>query len=336
MAKHIMTSTLMAAVAAGGLIASAGEVVSKELRLAHFVPARHHIHTKVFVPMAAELAKISGGKLTIKIFPGGSLGKGPREQYKRAIDRIADMTFSLQGYTSQQFPRTLLAELPNLASSPPDATERLWKAYDHVKADYKDVRVLGLWMIDHTILISKDKPITKLSDLKGLKIRTPSRLAGGLLKKWGAIPVAMPAPKIYQQFQTGIIDAVFIGTSGVRSFKLNEVGKYYTINLPKTYTAQFLVMNKTSYAELNDQEKKWLNSLSGKKLSMKAADEYEKAGLRTEKFITSKGGKLVKLSADEQKKFSAAADAYVSEVIAAREKAGIKAKALIGAMKGTM
>jgi len=336
MSKTITRLGLAAAVASAGVMAPGAMAVAKELKFAHFVPARHHIDSKVVRPMSVELAKLSGGKLTIKIFPGGALGAGPREQFKRAINRVADITFGLQGYTSKQFPRTLLAELPNIGSSPQDMTKRMWKALPQIQADYKDVKILGLWMTDFTVLVSKNKPITKLSDLKGLKIRTPSALAGGLLKKWGAIPVPMPAPKIYQAFQTGIVDAVFIGGSGIRSFKLQEVGKYYTTGLPQTFTSQFLVMNKDSYKELSAGEKKQLDSLTGLKISLAGATAYEKAGVSTMKFVEKGGGKIVKLSADEAKKFSTAADAYVGEVIAAREKAGIKAKAIVGALKGKM
>lgn len=336
MSKTLSKLGVVVAASAVGLAAFTTGAFTKELKLAHFVPARHHIDAKVFRPMTKELAKISGGKLTIKIFPGGALGRGPREQFKRAINRVADLTFGLQGYTSKQFPRTLLAELPNIGTSPQDMTKRMWKALPTIQADYKDVKILGVWMTDATILISKGKPITKMSDLKGLKIRTPSALAGGLLKKWGAIPVPMPAPKIYQAFQTGIVDAVFIGASAVRSFKLQEVGKYYTFGLPATYTAQFLVMNKDAYNELSAAEKKQLASVTGQKLSLVGASEYAKAGVSSEGFITKSGGKIVKISAAEAKKFSSAADAYVLEVIAAREKAGIKAKSIVGALKGKM
>lgn len=336
MSGPITRLALAGVIAAAGVITPSLSAIAKELKLATFVPARHHIDKKVFRPMSAELAKQSGGKLTIKIFPGGALGAGPREQFKRAINRVADMTFGLQGYTSQQFPRTLLAELPNIGTSPQDVTRKMWKAIDHIQADYKDVKILGLWMTDFTVLISKKKPITSLADLKGLKIRTPSALAGGLLKKWGAIPVPMPAPKIYQSFQTGIVDAVFIGGSGIRSFKLQEVGKYYTVGLPLTFTSQFLVMNKNSYNELSADEKKQLDAQTGLKMSLTGAAEYEKAGVSTMKFVEKGGGKIVTLAPAEAKKFSDAANAYVTEVIAAREKAGIKAKAIVGALKGTM
>lgn len=119
MSKIVTKLGMVAAASAIGLAAFTTGAVSKELKLAHFVPARHHVDAKVFSPMAKELAKISGGKLTIKIFPGGALGRGPREQFKRAINRVADITFGLQGYTSKQFPRTLLAACHELRMPTP-------------------------------------------------------------------------------------------------------------------------------------------------------------------------------------------------------------------------
>ena len=57
-------------------------VHAKELKLAHFMPPVHHLHRNMFVPLAKNLAAATNGKLTIKIYPSGGLGKGPVQQYK--------------------------------------------------------------------------------------------------------------------------------------------------------------------------------------------------------------------------------------------------------------
>ncbi len=308
---------------------------AKELRLAHFMSPKHPMHGALMVPMAEALQATSDGKLTIKIYPAGALGKGPREQYNRAVDGIADITFGIAGYTSQQFPRTLLAELPGVASTTAAATEAMWRAYPgYLKDDFADVKLLALWTNDTTVLITRDKPVRTMADLKGLKIRAPSKLAAGLLEAWGAVPQTMPITKVYTAMQTGVIDGVFVGASAIRSFKLAEVGKYFTVGLPPTFTAFYLIMNRGVWDGLTEKEKAMIDKVSGGETSRKAAAAYGKAGESGLKVAADAGRGIVTLSKDAQEPFSKAAQQYVDSVVADRESKGVPAKAILATMKG--
>ena len=82
------------------------------LKFASFVPTKYVLHKPVFEKLADDLAKETGGEVKIKIYASGALGKGPVEQYQRAVRRIAEISYGLPGYTSSVFPKTLLIELP--------------------------------------------------------------------------------------------------------------------------------------------------------------------------------------------------------------------------------
>ncbi|MEM7442647.1 MAG: C4-dicarboxylate ABC transporter substrate-binding protein, partial [Pseudomonadota bacterium] len=118
--KWIETSLIGAAVMAATFTTGAA-MAQTELSLGHFMPPRHTMHGGVFEPWAEQVAEITDGEVTVRIFPAGELGAGPVQQYSRAVDGIADITFGLQGYTSSEFPRTLLAELPGLFDDAFDA-----------------------------------------------------------------------------------------------------------------------------------------------------------------------------------------------------------------------
>ncbi len=318
----------------GGVPAGVPAAEAKELKLAHFMSPKHPMHRFLMAPMAEDLAAASGGALTIKIYPAGALGKGPREQYNRAVDGIADITFGLLGYTSSQFPRTLLAELPGIASDTVGATEGIWKAYPkYLKDDFKDVKLLALWTNDSAVLITSETPVRKLEDLEGLKIRAPSKLAAGLLAAWGSVPQTMPVTKVYTSLQTGVIDGVFIGSSAVRSFKLAEVGKYFTTNLPPSYATFYLIMNQASWNGLSDQEKAQLEKVSGYEASLKAARAYGKAGKAGIEVARKAGREIIALSEAEQQRFAAAAESAIDSVLAKRQAKGIPAKAIVATMK---
>lgn len=335
--NRIVTLALVVAVAAGAWLGGAagqtGAAEAKELRVAHFMSPKHPMHRFLMAPMAKRLGEVSGGKLTMKIYPAGALGKGPREQYNRAVDGIADVTFGLAGYTSPQFPRTLLAELPDFAATPVAATRKMWAAYpEHISPDFKDVKLLAMWVNDAAILMTREKPIRSMADLKGMKIRAPSKLAAGLLRAWGAVPQTMPVTKVYTSMQTGVIDGVYIGASGIRPFKLAEVAKYFTVGLPPSYAAFYLIMNKGKWNGLSADEKAMLDKVSGLKASVEAAEAYASVGKAGVAMVEKVGRELIRLSASQTAEFRAAAKPYIQQVLAEREKKGIAAGKIYGSV----
>ncbi|MHA1536773.1 MAG: TRAP transporter substrate-binding protein [Alphaproteobacteria bacterium] len=338
-AKLRLTGMAVAALAVGvfvGGVPGEGSIAeAKELKLAHFVSPKHPMHRFVMAPMAKDLAAATNGKLTIRIYPAGALGKGPKAQFKRAATGVADITFGLHGYTSNQFPRTLMVELPGLSSGPVQATRMLWAVYNsHLRAEYTKVVALALWANDSAVLITRDKPVRNLADIKGMKIRVPSKLAANLVKAWGGTPVPMPVPKVYNALKTGIVDGVFIGASGIRSFKLNEAGNYVTTGLPVTVAGFYLVMNRKAYNALSAAEKSALAKVSGRARSLKAASIYARAGTGGLKLFA-KTKKVIALSPAEAAKFRAVANKVVTGTVSGLEKRGIAGRDIYKAMRAT-
>lgn len=276
---------------------------AQELKLAHFMSPKHPMHRTIFEPWSKEIAEKSGGKLTVKIFPGGALGKGPRAQYKRAVDGVADVTFGLPGFTPDLFKRTTIIELPGMASDAVDGANKIWDAVDLISPEWKKVKVLALWVNSRQLLISRDKPIRSLADLKGMKIRTPSRVQATMLKELGAIPVPMPINRVYNSLRTGDIDAIMTGPSTIKSFKLHEVGNYFTVGIKWGRSPFFLVMNENSWNGLSAENKKLVEETTGRPMSVKASQFYAKAGKGALKFIkdTAKKEIIVLSDADAKK-----------------------------------
>ena len=142
----------------------------QELKLASFVPPTHVIWTDVITPWTREVAKLSNNQLTVRMFPAMQLGGRPPDLYRQVVQGISDITFTLPGYTSADFPMMALTELPGTAESADDGTRKLWAQFDKFLArDFKDTKVLMLWNSDSASLMSRSKPIRTLEDLKGMK-----------------------------------------------------------------------------------------------------------------------------------------------------------------------
>ncbi len=305
-----------------------------DLKLAHWMSPRHTMHAQVMAPWAKDVSAMSGGKLTVKIFPGGSLGKGPVAQYQRAIDGIADITFGLPGFTSSQFPKTGVIELPTVTESAVDGTNKLWRVLDKQLApEWNKVKVLGLWVGEPQVLLMHDKPVRMLSDLKGMKIRTPSKVQADVISALGGTPVPMPINQVYNALSTGVIDGALTGPSTIRSFKLGEVVKYITVDLPLGRSPFFLVMNKAAYEKLSPQEKATIDKTTGQPLSVKASEVYE---FESNKIIESarKSGaqEVIVFSPDEQGKAVALLKKTRERLAKNMEKQGVPVGAILVGM----
>ena len=273
-----LRGALAAAIAAGAVLALGGAANAVELKLAHFMSPKHPMDRFIMRPWSEEVAAISGGSLKVRIYPGGALGKGPVAQYKRAVDGVADIVFGLPGFTSKLFPRTGMIELPGIAATTTDATNKLWNALGELAPEFRRVKLLALWTNERQVLMTRKKPIRSVADMKDLKFRVPSRTQGEAIEALGAVPVFMPINRVYNALNTGVIDGVLTGPSTIVSFKFNEVAKYYTTGWPLGRSPFYLVMNNAAFDKLPDGHKALVERTTGRAMSLRAAEFYARAG----------------------------------------------------------
>ncbi|MBK20155.1 MAG: C4-dicarboxylate ABC transporter substrate-binding protein [Rhodospirillaceae bacterium] len=331
-----ISAALLGAVALGSAqFVGSQDVSAKELRLAHFSSPKHPMDRLFMRPWTKKVASMSAGTLSIKIFPGGKLGKGPRAQFKRAVDGIADISWGLQGYTSKIFKRTAMVELPGVASNSNELVKKMWNAHKLLAPEYKKVKLLAMWVGEAPIFMSRKKPIRTLADLKGMKIRTPSANQSRWLKALGATPVSMPITQVYRALETGRVDALLVPPSVIKSFKIGEVAKHYTTGLAAAFGRSpfFLVMNKKAWAGLSDSQKILITNTTGAKWSAKATAIYMKAGAKGLDSVRNTGKhKVYAFSKAERAKMKSILLKARAKYIEQLEKGGVPAKAILAAM----
>jgi len=332
--KATALSPLALGVVSATGIGTATTANAVELKLASFTGPKHAMNRAFFTPWAKKVDEMSQGTLKIKMFVGGKLGKGGPRQFKRAVDGVADITFGLQGFTSSQFRATTLIELPGIAKNGVQATRALWAAYEgHLEKEYGDVKLLFMWTVDRPVIMTKNKKITKIEDLKGLKLRTPSQFQAKLLRSLGASPIPMPITKVYNALARGLLDGVLTSTTTLTSFKLKEVTKYFADGLPWGRSPMFLVMNKNSYNGLTAHHKGIIDQTTGPKHSEMGSAVYDKESLDGFNLIrNSKNHELHRLSDAEIAKGTALLMKAGDQIIAETTAQGIDAKTIVAKM----
>lgn len=307
-----------------GLTAAKAET----LKFANFMAPTHPYVASTFEPFAKAVEEATKGEVKVQLYNGGELGAGPAEQYARAVDGVADLSISLPGYTASNFPLTLVAELPGVLAEA-DGTEKLWNHLDLLKSEYKRTPLVALWSSAENILYSAKKPIRTIDDVKGMKIRVPSRNSGLLVEAWGGTPVSMPVSEVYNALQTGVIDAAMIDGTATKAFKLGEVANYVTLGMKTTNSPFFIVMNRDAWQGLTDEQKAAVEA-AGKQASLNGQQSQLKVAASGIEAIAAMPGKeVIRLTPEQAAPFDAIAAEVTAKIVA---ETGAEAKALVDAL----
>lgn len=330
--KTLFKQLVLPVAATAALAMATGAQAADTLKLAHFVSPAHIITKLMLDPLAEGVKKDSGGELEVQIYPGGELGKGPMEQYVRAMQGVADITWGLAGYTSSQFPKTMVVEMPGVIPEGMNGYDMLWNAYEgHLKGEFPGTRPVAMWVSEPNIFIMKDHVIRKPEDLAGLKLRVSGSVQAALITAYGATPVQMPAPQIYNALQTGLIDGVVTGASAVTDFKLFEVANSYTLGASLGQLMFYLVMNEDRYQGLTDAQKAALDKNIGIGLSKLGEEGWKAAAASTiERLKADANNTVVELSAEEAAPFDAISASIRDQMLAEIS----DGKAVLAAMQG--
>ena len=287
---------------------------SKSLILAHPLPPLAPPRTGVIVPFAQRLAEVSGGRLTVEEYMGGALGSDARRYYPMLLEGVADIALVVPGYTATTFPRTALSTFPGVCDSPVDCTAALQRGLAVLEDDY-NARILAMWSPGPPVLLTRDRPVRRVEDIRGLKLRVPSAIEMPFLEALGATPLQQPVTEVYQSLQTGVIDGIVIPAGGIPAFRLNEVASFLTTWMPLSATPVTLLMNRGAYDLLTPQERRWVDEASGARLSESGGQAFELATARGLGFARESGIEIIDLSDSEKARFlGAVGDVYEAEL----------------------
>jgi TRAP-type C4-dicarboxylate transport system substrate-binding protein len=326
----LATAALAALGLAFGDPATAAEV---DMNFAHFMPAGSWQNQELFNGWAKAVEEQSGGRIKVTIFPAQTLGKAPAG-YDNAKNGIADIAWTVQGYTAGRFPLSQVIELPGLFKSAEIGSCAFQKLYDSGALDeeYSETHVLFVHTHGQGHLHTNGKAVTTLTDLKGLKIRRPTAVIGKLLTELGAEPVGMPAPRIYESMQRGTIDGYMLPWEAVKGFRLEEVSDQHT-EFGFYSLAFVLTMNKAKYDSLPDDLKQVIDDNTGMDWAIRAGqgfDTGDEVGLE----VAMATGTINKIEGAELAQWQSAADRTAKSYLAELDAKGLPGTQTYEAVQG--
>ena len=237
----------------------------------HFLSPKAITQTRLIEPWVAAIEEASGGRIAFEVFPSMSLGGKPSELYGQVRDGVADVVWTLPGYTPGVFPRVEVFELPNVHGGDALATNRaIQDMMPDLAADFDDIHPLLVHVHAGNALHLASGNVTELQDFEGLKIRSPSRTGAWMLEALGAEPVGMPVPALPQALAKKTVDAGLVPFEVAIPLKLADLTTA-SVELDggaRFGTSTFLfAMNKNSYASLPADLQAIVDEVSGRVLS---------------------------------------------------------------------
>ena len=311
---------------------------SVTLKFHTFMAPQSNVWLSMHKPWMEKVEKESGGRIKFEAYPAMQLGGTPVQLYDQARDGVVDVVWTLPGNTAGRFPRIEVFELPFVMNNAEATSKAYWEYFQTQCPDeFKETQVLALHVHGPGMFHSANKQIKTAADLKGMKVRGPTRQVTKLLGSLGATPVGMPLPQIPDALSKGTIEACVIPWEVVPSVKVHELTKFHSefdSNGPALYTTTFVMaMNKAKYDGLAPDLKKVIDANSGLATSAWLGKTQQGNDVPGRKPAVDRGNTLYTFPASERDNFIKLSSHVDEEWVADMDKRGFKGKALLDSAK---
>ncbi|MDO6683365.1 MULTISPECIES: TRAP transporter substrate-binding protein [unclassified Oceanobacter] len=236
-------------------------------KLHHFLTPLSAAHQKMMVPWANKVMAESDGRIKIDIYPAMQLGGKPPQLFDQARKGVADIVWTVGGYTPGRFSKAGVFELPFMPASA-EATSMAMQEYaeTEMQDELSDVHLLAIHTHAPGALHSRDVLIKTTADMEGLKMRAPNKAMAEAFSLVGGSPVFMPVPALPSALSKGVVDVAVMPFEVVNPLKIQQLAPNHTEIKGEhgLYTQFFLfTMNKKAYAKLPADLKQVIDNNSG-------------------------------------------------------------------------
>ena len=298
--------------------ANAADIKERSLKIA-FVNIKEHPHGLGRQKFADIVAEKSGGKITAKLFAGGTLGGDPAVVSSLQGGTI-DMTMVVPGTVSGNIKEFSIFDFPLLFDSYEEADAVLDGPVGQkllARLPEKGLIGLGYWDHGYRNLTNNRRPVAKLEDIEGLKIRVIQiPIVIDTFNALGANAVPMPLPEVYTALETGAVDGQENPYALIESSKYQEVQKY-TSTTRHIYNPLVVLFSKKTWDKMSEDEHRILQEAAteatayerkvSRETNVAALEKLKKDGMTVTEFPASETARM-------REKLKPVVDKYAQEI----------------------
>lgn len=284
--------------AAAAALASGPLAAQTVLTVSSWVPPTHSLSVaqKEWCDL---LERNTSGKMKCNILPRGVAA--PAGTLDAIRNGLADVSFTVHGYTPGRFVLTQMAEFPflgNTAEPLSVAFNKVAMKYPQFAGEHKGVKVLAFFTHGPGIIFNTKRPITKVEDLQGLKWRVGGGMVNEISKALGMNVTLKPAPDSYELLAGGVMDGTLFPAESTESFKIDKLIKYATFFPGGLYNTSFVfMMNQARYDKLGADEKKAVDAISGETAARILGRNWDKVDRRGIALMQANSVQMIKADA---------------------------------------
>ena len=316
--RRAVSGLIASGLLAGGLLfAGPGQAQERTLRMS-FVNVKDHPHGVGAERFAELVSQKSGGKMVVRLYPGGTLG-GDLQIVSSMQGGTIDLSVMVPGSLVGQSKEFGVFDLPFLFKDAREADAVLDGAFGKKLMErLPEKKLVGLSFWDHGFrnMTTGKKPIVSADDFQGLKLRVQQiPIYIDMMKALGANPVPLPFPELYTALENGTVDGQENPLTSIVGSKLHEAQKFLTITR-HTYNPLVVLASKASWDKLSATEQKILLDAANeaKPYQRKVSRDAESKALETIKAAGLKVNELAPAEIERlREKVQPAADKFSRE-----------------------
>jgi TRAP-type C4-dicarboxylate transport system substrate-binding protein len=221
--------------------------------------------------------------------------------YDAIKNGLADLSYTVHGYTPGRFVMTQMTELPFLGNSAETisvALSRVSGKNPEFAAEHQGVKVLTLFSHGPGIVFNTKRPIAKTDDLSGLKFRVGGGMVNDISKSLGMNATLKPAPDSYELLSSGVMDGTLFPAESTESFRIDKIIKHATTFPGGLYNTSFVfMMNQAKYDKLSAEDKKAVDAISGETAARIFGRGWDKVDRRAFGLMQANGVQVTKADA---------------------------------------
>jgi TRAP-type C4-dicarboxylate transport system substrate-binding protein len=317
---------------AAALLSLAGFAQAQQVTLtASSWLAPSHLLSRAQADWCTEVSKATQDRVKCNILPKPVTP--PPGTFDAVRDGLADLSFSVQGYTPGRFVITKIAEMPFLGESAVATSVAYQRIHDKHLAkldEHKGLKVLAVFTHGPGVIFNNKKAVNTLADMDGIKFRVGGGVVNDVGKALGVNMTLKPAPQSYELLSSGVVDGVWFPDESIVSFKLDKLIKHRTAVPGGLYNTSFaFVMNPATWAKIGKADQAAIDKLSGEYAARhfgKYWDEEDDKSLVEQKKL---GVQMVQADAKFVADFKARTNPIEAAWVAEAEAKGLKGAAAI-------
>ena len=263
-----------------------------------WVPAAHPLMADMTGPYCKDIETVTQGRVACRFLPKPV--SAPAQTFDSVRDGVADMSFTVHGYTPGRFLLSEVAEFPFMADSAEVMSVAYQRIYDRMLARFeeqKGVITLGVFTHGPGQIYNTRRAVASIKDLEGMKLRVGGGMVNEVAKLIGVTAILKPATDSYEIMSSGVADGTLLPKETPVGLKLMPLIKHVTYVPGGLYNVSFMMIaNPKKWAGITPADRDAIAKISGEELARRFGRAWDAADGRGQKAVTEQNIPVVNAS----------------------------------------